>query len=78
MLLAYFYNNRLVEALEFSKSRLQMFNNYYSMDSHGFLLLQLKQYKEAIYYLQQGNSSGRYPISKDAWLDGSSLRKSRG
>ena len=53
MILAYIYNNRLVEALEFSKSRLQMFNNYYSMDSHGFLLLQLKQYKEAIYYFNK-------------------------
>ena len=53
MILAYFYNNRLVEAMEFSKSRLQMFNNYYSMDSHGFLLLQLKQYKEAIYYFNK-------------------------
>ena len=53
MILSYFYNNRLVEAMEFSKSRLQMFNNYSSMDSHGFLLLQLKQYKEAIYYFNK-------------------------
>ncbi|HMG93906.1 MAG TPA: helix-turn-helix domain-containing protein [Chryseolinea sp.] len=50
MILSYFYNNRLDEALEFSKSRLKMFNNYSSMDSHGFLLLQLKQYDDAIYY----------------------------
>ena len=39
--------------LEFSKSRLKMFNNYSSMDSHGFLLLQLKQYDEAIYYFNK-------------------------
>ena len=53
MIQSYIYNNRLVEAMEFSKSRLQMFNNYSSMDSHGFLLLQLKQYKEAINYFNK-------------------------
>jgi MFS family permease len=53
MILSYIYNNRFDEALEFSKSRLMMFNNYYSMDSHGFLLLQMKQYKGAIYYFNK-------------------------
>jgi TolB-like protein/AraC-like DNA-binding protein len=53
MILSYIYNDRLNEALEFSKSRLKMFNNYSSMDSHGFLLLQLKQYDEAISYFNK-------------------------
>jgi TolB-like protein/AraC-like DNA-binding protein/Tfp pilus assembly protein PilF len=53
MLLAYVYNNRLEDALEFSKNRLKMFNNYYTFDSHGFLLLQMKQYKEAITYFNK-------------------------
>lgn len=53
MILAYVYNNRLEEALEFSKNRLKLFNNYYTMDSHGFLLLQMKQYKEAITYFNK-------------------------
>ncbi|HEX6893449.1 MAG TPA: hypothetical protein VF141_22210, partial [Chryseolinea sp.] len=63
MILSYIYNGRLDEALEFSKSRLKMFNNYYSMDSHGFLLLQLKQYKEAIYYFSKAIAleNIRYP-----------------
>lgn len=50
MILSYFYNNRLDEALAFSESRLKMFNNYYSLDSHGFLLLNTKRYPEAIAY----------------------------
>lgn len=53
MILAYVYNNRLDEALEFSRNRLKLFNNYYTMDSHGFLLLQMKQYKESIIYFNK-------------------------
>jgi TolB-like protein/AraC-like DNA-binding protein len=50
IILAYFYNNRMDEALEFSKSRVKMFNNYYTLDAHGFLLLNMKRYKESIEY----------------------------
>lgn len=53
MILSYVYNNRLDEALEFSENRLKMFNNYYTLDSHGFLLLSLKRYKEAIVYFNK-------------------------
>lgn len=53
IILSYVYNNRLDEALEFSESRLKLFNNYYTLDSHGFLLLQLKRYKEAIVYFNK-------------------------
>jgi tetratricopeptide (TPR) repeat protein len=53
MIFSYYYNNRLDEALEFSESRLKMFNNYSTLDHHGFLLLQMKQYKEAIVYFNK-------------------------
>ncbi|MBA4058078.1 MAG: hypothetical protein C0490_25395, partial [Marivirga sp.] len=53
MILSYFYNDRLDEALKFSDSRLKLFNNYYSLDSHGFLLLNMKRYKEAIVYFNK-------------------------
>ncbi|MCD9015460.1 helix-turn-helix domain-containing protein [Parachryseolinea silvisoli] len=53
IILSYVYNNRLDEALEFSESRLKMFNNYSTLDSHGFLLLRLKRYNEAIVYFNK-------------------------
>jgi len=53
MILSYFYNHRLDKALEFSNSRILLFNNYYTLDSHGFLLLQLKRYQEAITYFNK-------------------------
>lgn len=53
IILAYVYNNRMEEALEFSESRLKMFNNYYTLDAHGFLLLNMKRYKEAIEYFSK-------------------------
>jgi predicted Zn-dependent protease len=53
IILAYFYNNRMDEALEFSTSRLKMFNNYYTLDAHGFLLLNMKRYKESIEYFNK-------------------------
>lgn len=51
--LAYFYNNRMEDALEFSTSRVKMFNNYYTLDAHGFLLLNMKRYKESIEYFNK-------------------------
>jgi TolB-like protein/AraC-like DNA-binding protein len=53
IILAYFYNNRIDEALEFSETRLKMFNNYYTLDAHGFLLLNIQRPKEAISYFQK-------------------------
>jgi len=53
MILSYFYNNLLEKAIEFSDSRITLFNNYYTLDSHGFLLLQMKRYKEAINYFNR-------------------------
>ena len=63
MILSYFYNDRLDDALEFSKSRLKLFNNYYTLDSHGFLMLAMKRYSEAIDYFNKAiNLEGiRYP-----------------
>ena len=51
--LAYIYNNLMEEALEFSTSRVKMFKNYYTLDAHGFLLLNMKRYKESIEYFQK-------------------------
>ena len=53
IILSYIYNGRMDEALEFSKSRLKLFNNYYTFDAHGFLLLNLKRYNEAIIYFNK-------------------------
>ena len=63
IILSYVYNGRLEEALGFSESRLKMFNNYYTMDAHGFLLLNMKRYKEAIVYFNKAIAMEgiRYP-----------------
>lgn len=63
IILTYFYNNRLDEALAFSESRLKMFNNYYTFDAHGFLLLNMQRYKEAVVYFDKAMSLEgiRYP-----------------
>ncbi len=63
MILSYIYNDRLAEALAFSESRLKMFSNYYTFDAHGFLLLNLKRYEEAIRYFERAMALEgiRYP-----------------
>ena len=53
IILTYVYNNRFEEALKFSESRVKMFNNYYTLDAHGFLLLNMKRYKEAVVYFSK-------------------------
>lgn len=53
IVLSYIYNDRLEQALEFSETRLKMFNNYLTLDSHGFLLLSLGRYDEAITYFKK-------------------------
>jgi TolB-like protein/AraC-like DNA-binding protein len=63
IVLSYIYNNRFEEALEFSEARIKMFNNYYTLDAHGFLLLNMKRYDEAIVYFNKAMSLEgiRYP-----------------
>jgi tetratricopeptide (TPR) repeat protein len=53
MVHSYVYTKRFDEALAFSELRLKMFNNYSSLDAHGFLLLNMKRYDEAITYFQK-------------------------
>jgi tetratricopeptide (TPR) repeat protein len=48
MILSNKYNGRFKEALEFSESRMRWYKNYYTFDGHGFLLLNMKRYPEAI------------------------------
>lgn len=53
MILCYFYNGMIKEATEFSARRIQVFSNYYTLDSHGFLLLNSGHYKESINYFNR-------------------------
>ncbi|HEY3402769.1 MAG TPA: helix-turn-helix domain-containing protein [Ohtaekwangia sp.] len=53
MILSYFYNGMMTEATEFSIRRIQVFSNYYTLDSHGFLLLNTGHYKESIEYFNR-------------------------
>jgi TolB-like protein/AraC-like DNA-binding protein/Tfp pilus assembly protein PilF len=53
MVLSYFYTHRLDDAVAFSRKRVQLFNNYYTFDSHGFLMLQVGRYDEAIQYFSK-------------------------
>lgn len=60
---SYFFNHREDEALEFSEKRLELFNNYSSLDAHGFLLLNTGRYKESIEYFNKAIAleGRRYP-----------------
>lgn len=53
MILSNIYNGRMDQALQFSTTRLKLFSNYYTFDSHGFLMLSLKRYDEAIQYFEK-------------------------
>lgn len=53
MILSYFYTNQKDKALAFSESRIKMFSNYYTFDSHGFLMLNTGRYQEAIKYFNK-------------------------
>jgi len=53
MILSYFYTNQLDKAIAFSESRIKMYNNYYTLDSYGFLMLNSGHYKEAIEYFNK-------------------------
>ncbi len=53
MVYTYVFNKRFDEALVFSEARLKMFNNYSTLDAHGFLLLAMKRYPQAITYFNK-------------------------
>ncbi len=53
MILSLYYLGRYTEAEEFAQSRLRLFNNYYTLDSYGFLQLNTGNYDEAIQIFQQ-------------------------
>lgn len=53
MVQAYVFNKRFDEALAFSEARLKMFNNYSTLDQHGFLLLNMNRYQDAIAYFNK-------------------------
>lgn len=63
MVYSYVFNKRFDEALAFSEARLKVFNNYSTLDAHGFLLLNMGRYNEAIDYFKKAiNVEGiRYP-----------------
>ncbi|HEX8037938.1 MAG TPA: helix-turn-helix domain-containing protein, partial [Chryseosolibacter sp.] len=66
---SYVYNGRLEDALAFSESRLKLFSNYNTMDAHGFLLLNMKRYDDAILYFNKAMALEgiRYPRML-AWM----------
>ena len=78
MVQSYVFNGRFDEALEFSESRLRMFNNYLTLDSHGFLLLNMKRYEEAIHYFDKAIALEgiRYPRML-AWKGAAYARSGR-
>jgi TolB-like protein len=53
MILSYFYSGKIKEANEFAVRRIQVFNNYYTLDSYGFLLLNTGHYKESVDYFNK-------------------------
>ncbi len=53
MVYSYVFSKRFDEALAFSEERLKMFNNYSTLDAHGFLLLNMGRYPEAITYFKK-------------------------
>ena len=53
MILSLFYNQMFVEAKEFALARLRTIQNYSTLDSYGFLLLNTGEYKEAIDIFKQ-------------------------
>src|SRR5690606_19755833 len=53
MIQCYVFTGRLDEGLEFSESRLKMYKNYLTLDSHGFLLLNMGRYDDAVLYFQK-------------------------
>ncbi|HEY8512476.1 MAG TPA: helix-turn-helix domain-containing protein [Cyclobacteriaceae bacterium] len=48
LVLSYYYNDMLEEAFDEAEARTKLLNNYLSLDSYGFLLLNTGHYEEAI------------------------------
>ena len=53
MILSLFYNQMFYEAKEFALARLRIMQNFSTLDSYGFLLLNTGEYKEAIDIFRQ-------------------------
>jgi len=53
MIYALYYNGKYQEAEEFAQTRLQMFNNYTTLEGYGFLKLNTGQYQESIPLFKQ-------------------------
>ena len=53
MILSLFYNQMFYEAKEFALARLRIMQNFYTLDSYGFLLLNTGEYQEAIDIFRQ-------------------------
>lgn len=53
MTYSYVYTNQPDKALPFSEARIKLFNNYLTFDSHGFLMMNMGKYKEAIKYFNK-------------------------
>ena len=53
MILSLYYAQKIDEALSFAESRVKIFNNYFTLDSYGFLLLNTGNYPKAIELFQQ-------------------------
>ena len=53
MLLSYYYNKKYEEGLEFMKTRLKLYSNYYTYDTAGFFSLNTGDYDRAISLFQK-------------------------
>jgi tetratricopeptide (TPR) repeat protein len=53
MILSLFYTQQYDEADRFAQQRMRLFNNFYSVDSYGFLMLNTGNYEKAISLFQK-------------------------
>jgi len=53
MILSLYYTGQYQEAEDFTQERMKMFNNYFTLDSYGFFLLNTGKYEEAISMFQR-------------------------
>ncbi|MDH3650593.1 MAG: hypothetical protein OEQ53_13000, partial [Saprospiraceae bacterium] len=53
MVLSLYYVGKYEEATDFAESRLLLFNNYFTLDSYGFLMLNTGNYEKAIELFQR-------------------------
>jgi tetratricopeptide (TPR) repeat protein len=53
MILSLFYTHNFDEAERFAQQRMRLFNNFYSVDSYGFLMLNTGNYEKAISLFQK-------------------------